>query len=323
MQELSRKFVATVDSRISDAAGLVFGDTQSSETHLFRLPNPTGASRRGFRGGCFVGRTLYVCTSCEVHILEVEWAEGNRPEVDSLQVIQREDWLIGERAHADLHHLCYDPHQKCLLLANSFNDCIDVLSLDGQLIKRNHLSQMNPELKKVGETRNPKAADLFHLNHICALNDDFILTLANLNGSRKGALMSYRTGEILRRDLAFPHDGLLLADGTFAVLETEGLRLTLFPGITTASDIKTSNAQSFALTAEKLLWPRGLATLNGKLLAACSRFGEKACRPSAIDSSHIRVFEFNPLRWTRRIDIPWQPGFDSPVVYSVLPLPAA
>lgn len=315
----SSRFIATIDSRISDAAGLLFADLHG-ETHLFQLPNPTATSRRGFRGGCLLGSRLYVCTSSEVHVLEIEWAQGGRPEITPVRVVGRDDWQEGGRAHADLHHLCYDPRQDCLLLANSFNDCIDLLSLEGELLDRQYLREMNPELAQLARTRNPKAADLYHLNHFCAVGDDCILTLANLNGSRKGALMSYRTGEILRRDLCFPHDGLLLTDGTFAIIETEAATLTLFPGVASAADLKTSIARSHPLTSEKLFWPRGLAFINGRLLAGCSRFSEQSIPPSGSDSTHIRVIDRKSLQFSARIDVPALPGFDAPVIYSLLPV---
>src|SRR5690606_8568605 len=98
-------------------------------------------------------------------------------------------------------------------------------------------------------TRDPKAADLCHINHIVNLAGRLIVTLGNLNGTEMGAIMDYETGEIVLDSLHRPHDGVYFQD-QFFVTETSKKRVLVFDGIKEAGDLKQRTPRSIELAAQ-------------------------------------------------------------------------
>ncbi len=320
------RYVVTIDSRVSDAAGLCFMDLSRDQVHLFVQPNDGTGRRRGFRGGCWANGLFYCCTSCEIKAYELAWPPGGAPSVTLRRTLRRPEWLWGLRANADLHHLCYEPSSQCLLVAASFLDSVDRVALDGTLLRRTHLWDMAPDLMDLAFQRREGLADLCHVNHILAYGDDHLLTLGNLNGTRQGGVISCQTGRVLAGGLAFPHDGCLLPDGRFALTEAESSMLVLYAGVPNGlpeSSVTCTRSPVFGSESErhKRKWVRGLASGDGLLLVGCSRFYEKTHPPEADDVTHVRVLDSQSFRCLAEIAIPSQPGFDLPVIYSIVPWP--
>lgn len=321
------RIILPIDSRVADAAGVFFLDLARGETHFRRLETSGRSTRNGYRGGCLVGSRLYVCTSSEVHVLKVDWPARGEPALSLQQRIARPEWLLGERANADLHIVQYESKSNTLLVANSMMDAIDRLDLDGKLLERRYLWDMSDEIMALAYARKKRVADLCHLNHIGFVGQDPVLTLGNINGTRKGAIIHGVSGEFLVRDLSFPHDGHY--DGAaFYALQTDTGRLSVFDNVYCASDLARSPVRQLDILSGSSdteairgrIWVRGLARLGDRLIVGCSQFHDKSEKTVNPTPSHLRVFDKRTLQYCGSIFLPILEEAPMPVIYSILAL---
>ena len=319
------RIVVPVDSRLSDTAGLLFIDLFRHVLHVVFVETTGRCRRNGFRGGCLVGPYLFVCTSSQVMKLEIEWPQDGQPQVRTVQTIRRPEWMLGGRANADLHHVYFDGASDVLLVANSFMDCIDVLDTSGRLIDRRYLWDISAEIRDFAFERVEGAADLCHVNNICLVGDEIVLTLGNLNGSRQGALLSLGSGRILERGLAFPHDGLLTHEG-FWLTEAGSQCATLFPEVRASCDLEKHNCERIDLSAVEgsdkrrcgKNWVRGLQFSKHYIFLGCSQFDEMNANDVEPEPSHIAVLDRRSRCLLGRICLPSNDLLKSPVIYSIL-----
>lgn len=80
-----------------------------------------------------------------------------------------------------------DPVSGELWIANSYMNCIDRFTPQGDFIARRFLWEISPAIDKLAQTRNRQAADLCHLNYFDSIGTDRVAMLGNLNGTGKGA----------------------------------------------------------------------------------------------------------------------------------------
>lgn len=318
------RLILPVDSRVTDAAGLVFIDLLRRQAHAVPVETGRRQRRNGFRGGCLIGGQLFVCTSSQVMKLDIQWPQAGEPRVQVIQVIRRPEWIIGGRANADLHHLRYDDANNCLQIANSFMDCVDTVDMRGNLLGRRYLWDMNDEIMGFAYERLAEAADLCHVNHISTCCGEVVLTLANLNGTRKGALLSLSSGRFLLRDLAFPHDGVMTREG-FWLTEAEGHRVTLFgPGPsgdlgttpTVTIDVSRDSGRDVPLPGR--IWVRGLHVGNEVTLVGCSCFDDLDAQRNETTPSHLVVLDRRSHKVIGRIGLPSLQFLNKPVIYSII-----
>lgn len=319
------RLIAPVDSRYSDAAGLIFLDLGRNLCHSVPVETGGRSRRNGFRGGYLVESCLFACTSSQVLKLNLAWPRGEKPRVQVEQVIRRPEWMIGERANADLHHIHYDPTSGRLLVANSHMDCIDYLDLDGRFVERRYLWDVSNEIDSLAYERKEGIADLCHVNHIGMLGDDILLTLGNLNGSRQGVLMSLGSGRMLAQELAFPHDGVQTPEGLW-VTEADKGRVTLFKEACTPEDLSSTCSVSTidvlaqrgaGLEPEGRIWVRGLAFTNDYILVGCSQFDDLGERAVESEPSHIAFVDRGTRQLSGRVYLPSSGHLKRPVIYSI------
>jgi hypothetical protein len=318
------RLLLTVDSRVADTAGLMFIDIADTDRHFVSLETGARQTRNGYRGGALDRDKLFLCTSHEVHVLEISWPRGSDPSVRLLERFRRPEWTAGGRANADLHAVAID-RDGTLLIANSYMDCIDRLGRDGRLLERTYLWDLSTEIWDLAFEKDPAAADLCHLNHFAVLDEGLLLTLGNLNGTRRGALMNGE-GALLVRDLAFPHDGLFDA-GDLIITETGTGRITIFEGarLATLTDCPRMSIDVTATTGtndtEPSFWLRGVTVLSGYIVVACSQKGERILTTTdEALQTHLRVFDRHSHEFKGHIGLPRRPEAPVPVVYSLIPM---
>lgn len=316
------RLIIPVDSRVSDAAALLFLDTDRNQFEAVVIETGGLRQRNGFRGACFVEDRVFACTSSQVLEMEVAWPVGGRPSARVIRRIRRPEWLMDAAANADLHSLYYDTSTTMLLVANSKMDCVDYIDATGKLADRRYLWDINDELMELGLQRRPGLHDLCHLNHFAKIGDEVVLTLANLNGTRSGVLMSLSTGEILARDLAFPHDGALTGN-RFVVSESDTRKLVVFEGVKAAADLKSASRRTIdTLTSHETneggrLWIRGLAAQGDRLLVGCSQFDDRGEDRRGLPS-HLRLFDLASGTLQAKVFLPAAEGVIRPVLYTVM-----
>lgn len=325
------RLLLPIDSRVSDTQGflVVAGDganpmhVQTEEKHEY--------ARRGFRGACSVGRRLYVCNSFSLKIYDVGPVSpdsSSPPTFDLVRQVLLPEWLIGRGANADLHYPFHDEIAQQILLANSYMDCIERFSLDGEHLGRTFLWEMSPEIDRLVRARNPKAADLCHVNHIERVGNERLLTLGNLNGSGLGAVMSMESGDLVLRELGRPHDGVW-DSGDYFVTETSRHRLLVFRDIATAQDLKKATPTVVDLTAAgdkdepNTFWLRGLRITAERIYVGCSQFQDRVSGEAGTVPTHIMVIDRATLQILDRLPVPSMGGLVNPVVYSLLDLDTA
>lgn len=315
-----------VDSRVADTQGFVVLDTDNGKIVGYETEESLPYNRKGFRGGVLLGNLLYVCNSFSVKIYSVEGARLESFKFTLVNQIQRPEWLIGRGANADLHMLYCDKSQGRVLLANSYMDCVDALSMEGNLHSRHFLWQISDEVRAMVPSRSLNAADLCHLNHIGELDERLLFTLGNLNGTQEGAIFDWERGEIVIRGLSRPHDGVY-DNGQFFVTETGKCQLTVWDDISHIAQIKTTIPRTVDLCQEldaskPKHWVRGVLATKEYIFVAASQFQDREHDVLDVLPSHIIVIERTSLKIVDRLWIPSIGALQRPVLYSLLLYPA-
>lgn len=313
-----------VDSRVTDTQGFLILDTASGVVSGHATDEVLPFNRKGFRGACVVNDRVYVCNSFSIKRYEVRRKDGNVSFVFEDQWY-RPEWSVGQAANADLHCLFYDKSRHCLLLANSFNDCIDTLSLDGELLDRRYLWEVCPWVRELLSSKDPRAADLCHLNHIEKVGNDLVATLGNLNGTKKGAVVNLRTGEKILDHLSRPHDGASFG-GDYFLVETPEKRVLRYIGVDSASALSQSEPRVYDLSPHfcgghtDQIWMRGLLVKDGLMYVGCSQFQDRI--QDSPDMPPICILEvcLDTAKILRSFPVTGVNGLDRPVVYSLLDL---
>lgn len=315
------KFLLPLDSRVANTQGFVLLDTHSGEHHEFVSDEALPFSRKGFRGGCVVGNVLYVCNSFSVKSYLIE-KNDLKYEFNLKWQLQLPEWLMGRAANADLHTLYYDSTRQVLLLANSFMDSVDEISLDGRLLGRQFLWEISDRISKLTITRNPAAPDLCHLNHISQAYGQTLFTLGNLNATGKGAILHRETGEFIIDNLERPHDGIFWKK-EFWITETSAYRLRVYSGIEKIEDLKSNNYRVIDLSEyvnkNYKFWCRGIYVTDNSVFLGCSQFQDRRKDAPDMPPSHILEIDKASGEIVRRVDIPGSEELNRPVLFSLIP----
>tara|TARA_B000000460_G_C21481744_1_gene377364 strand:+ start:47 stop:823 length:777 start_codon:yes stop_codon:yes gene_type:complete len=237
------------------------------------------------------------------------------------------DWLHGRAANCDLHTVARDIHNGHLMVANSYMDCIDWVDFDKGLIKRKFLWEYNSEILEMAKNRNVEAADLCHINHISRLEDEYFVTLCNLNGSDEGAIMRLSDGKFVLRGLTRPHDGFFSGD-RFLLTNTGTKELFVYEGVSGLDDLATVepkriDIQKLIPDFEGKFWLRGLLVENGHIYVGCSQFQDRKTKETARSPSTIVVLDEKTYEKVDTIEIASAGNLKNPVIYSILSINSA
>lgn len=316
------KLLLPVDSRIEDTQGFIILDTKTGELKGYETIESLDYCRKGFRGGCLVGRKLFVCNSYSIKIFIITGSTIEDLSLSLIKQISRPEWLIGRGANADLHMLHYEKISNRLYLANSYMDCIDVLSLDGDLIERRFLWEISDFIRSLVPSRNTKVADLCHINHIESFAGRILITLGNLNGTGMGAIIDYKTGEIVIDGLHRPHDGVL-SQGEYFITETSKKRILVFTGVD-ISEIEHKTPKIIDLSGQLEIennnfWARGLYLSSKSIFVACSQFQDRNNNSQTLPS-HVLVIDRTSFEIKEKFIVPTLGNLKRPVLYSLINL---
>lgn len=316
-----------LDSRLSNLSGFYLNENDNS---LFiHTELPTYGYRQGFRGGFIEGKYVVLVNSNSVikyklicnRPLEVELC------VEKVEQLSLPDWLHGRAANCDLHTVARDIHNGHLMVANSYMDCIDWVDFDKGLIKRKFLWEYNSEILEMAKNRNVEAADLCHINHISRLEDEYFVTLCNLNGSDEGAIMRLSDGKFVLRGLTRPHDGFFSGD-RFLLTNTGTKELFVYEGVSGLDGLATVepkriDIQKLIPDFEGKFWLRGLLVENGHIYVGCSQFQDRKTKETARSPSTIVVLDEKTYEKVDTIEIASAGNLKNPVIYSILSINSA
>jgi len=298
------KILLPVDSRIGNTQGFIILNTITGETIGYETEELLNYNRSGFRGATVVKGLLYVCNSFSIKVYRISKELCSNVEFIFVKQIHRPEWLLGRQANADLHMLHYNGGD-IIYLANSFMDCIDVLTLDGELINRVFLWEISSFVDRLIIERNPKAPDLCHLNHITSFKGELLLTLGNLNKTSKGAIMSYSTGEMVLDKLVRPHDGVFDGEQYF-VSETGTSRVLVYNGINSLDNLKNITPilinpfDGLVNSDNSKYWLRGLLVVENLIYIACSQFQDRLDKSTLHEPTFIVSFNRFDFKMVRR-----------------------
>lgn len=318
------RLLLPLDSRIRNTQGFAVAGIEDGKSFLAETAEELPYARKGFRGACLAGGRLCVCTSFSVKFYWVsQGADGGyRFELD--QQVHRPEWLIGRGANADLHIPYAHPESGEIWVANSYMDCIDRFSTGGEFLGRRFLWEISPEINELARQRNPKAADLCHVNFFSRIGDETVATLCNLNGTGHGAILSLSSGELWLRGLARPHDGLW-HEGSFFITETHRNRLLIFHDVARPADLARRQPQIVEIgppdawkDGVNQFWLRGLHVTDTWILLGCSQFQDRATGKAGAVPSHIIVLDRRSGKIEHRVPIPASEALANPVIYNFL-----
>lgn len=320
------KLLLPVDSRVANTQGFIILNTSTGELTDYETIENLNYSRKGFRGGCVVDKSIFVCNSYSVKQYNVDGCNEKNISFSLVNQIHFPEWLIGRGANADLHMLHYEKSENVLFLANSYMDCIDILTLSGKLVDRKFLWEISSYINKLVSIRNPKAADLCHINHIENLSGKIIITLGNVNGTGMGCVIDYETGDIIIDNLHRPHDGVY-SNNQYFLTETSKKRILIYDDIYNINDLRRASPRSLDLSGDLAIennnfWVRGIYANQENIFIACSQFQDRDNDNKQALSSHIIISDRESLIIKDRLWVPSVGKLERPVLYSIIKLNA-
>lgn len=315
------KILLALDSRPTNCAVIGLLDPHSGQwdrVQVLQLPEPF--KRKGFRGCVQVGGSWYVVNSAALYQLEVNLA-GADPFVSVVRTLRRPEWEQGERAAADLHHVHYSQSRNTLLVANSFMDAVDEVSLDCRLVRRHYLWDISPTIAEEALRREPSAMDLVHINHISERDGVIYLTLGNWNGTRRGKVVRFDNGDEVLAGLEFPHDGVFV-NGDFYLTESGAARIAVYRGFASSRALEREPHERVPVVIrqsvwrESFQWVRGLGFSPRHLLCGVTQWREsKATQPQI--PPRIAFFDRTTLEWRGDLFLPPVAGAPTPSLFSI------
>ncbi|WP_018152956.1 hypothetical protein [Leeia oryzae] len=315
------RIILPVDSRVKNTQGFILVNLISGDQQEYPTQESFPFSRRGFRGGVIHDGCIYVCNSFSVKAYRVE-NSADKFNFFEIWQLQQPEWLLGKAANADLHALHFDTSRNILLLANSFMDSLDEISLDGRFLGRKFLWETSDRVLDLVKVRNPNAPDLCHFNHISMAFGQTFLTLGNLNASGKGAVLHLETGRFVIENLDRPHDGVFWND-EFWITETSAYKLRLYSNISKIEDFQREGYRTIDLSSHvnetDKFWCRGLYVTDTKVFVGCSQFQDRLNEELQTPPSHILEIDKKSGNVLKKINIPGSTIIQQPVLYSLLP----
>ncbi len=319
------RLLLALDSRPSNQAAIGILDPHTASWERFDIKEIAEPfKRRGFRGCTLVDDRLYVLSSAAIYIYRANLKAGET-QFELLRTVRRPEWEVGERAAADLHHVHYSRKRGTLLVANSFMDAVDELTLDGDFIAHRYLWDFSPAVAEVAQQRNPTATDLVHINHISEYNGRIYLTLGNWNGTRIGKVICYDTGEVVLENVHFPHDGFV-HDGDFYISATGNSEILIYENVGEFNLLGRQPDHVLPVQIRQqpwensFQWVRGIHVTDEHILCGVTQW-----RNETIDQPQIPprlvCYDRRTKQFQGELFLPMIEDFPSPSIFSLIPLP--
>lgn len=217
----------------------------------------------------------------------------------------------------------YSQSRDRLLVANSFMDAIDEVSLDGEWLGRRYLWDISPDVMSCSANRDRFAPDLVHVNFIEERDSQHLATLCNINGTKEGAIVSLETGAILQRGLSLPHDGCFHEDA-FYVTNTGSSELLIYDAPTDAPELDMMQAAIVPIEVTNpewdagSQWVRGVCVSDKFILVGVTQFRGETAEPEAcLAPPRLVVFDRKTKEQLGEIFLPTMSGFTNPCIYSI------
>jgi len=319
------RLLLALDSRPSNQAALGILDPHTASWERFEIPQlEEPFKRRGFRGAILKEGRLYVLSSAALYIYDADITAGES-RFELARTLRRPEWEVGARAAADLHHLVYSSQRGNLLVANSFMDSIDEISLDGDFIQRHYLWDVSPAVAKTALERNPQATDLVHCNHISEQNGKIYVTCGNWNGTRLGKVICFDSGEIVLEDLPFPHDGFV-HEGDFYVSASAASEVLIYENAAEMNLLGRSPDHVLPVTIRQPIWEnsfqwvRGIHVTDRHIVCGVTQWRNESRKQPQIPPRLI-FFDRATKDFVGELFLPIMDEFPSPSIFTLLALP--
>ena len=320
------KILLALDSRASNQAGLGLLDPHRGHWSRFQIADTQEPfRRRGFRGSALLGDQLFVVSSAALYQYRVNLHDEGQPLAALVKTVRRPEWELGERAAADLHHVFFCRERGSLLIANSFMDCIDEVSLEGELRARHYLWDLSRSVGEIAFARVPGAADLTHVNHICAHGGDVYLTLGNCNGTRRGKVIRLGDGAVVVDGLEFPHDGVVSGDH-FYLSQSGTSEISIYPLTNDSRFVAQESREDLPVQVRSDLWSgsfqwvRGIAVTEEHIICGVTQWrNETPFRPQI--PPRLVFFGRESRQFEGELFLPPGDGFPVPSIFTIHVLP--
>ncbi len=219
------RFLATLHSPLSKRGGIAIIDSDQGVIYLQSDDIPGWIASHQLRGIAFQESEMYITTPAGILVFSVE-TNSKLPIFRPKREIVLQEWLLGA-LQADLLGIFVSLPRGRLLVANNLSCAIDEFTLAGVFIKRNYLHQISPDLFAI-----PREIDrpfkYGHIRNIFEAEDGSIfISIHGVNGSNKGCVMNFDSGEILLDDLLAPSGGIFVKN-RFFIQESGAGRLSTY-----------------------------------------------------------------------------------------------
>ena len=316
------RLLLALDAIRANKAGIGVLDLKAGRwEHFQEITIDEPFRRRGFRGAHLHGDDLYAVNSAALYRIRMQ--RGPTWDFTVADVHRRPEWELGERAAADLHDVWVSDARGRIIVANSFMDSIDEMTMDGWLAERRYLWDICPEIAELARSRDPDAADLAHVNHVAEHDGELLVTLGNRNGTRTGAVLNADTGELLLTDLPFPHDGVFAPGGFYTSFSDTG-EIAVYDAATPAELVGASPVRlpveiRQPFWADSFQWVRGIAVTEHHLICGVTQWRKESAGRRQIPP-RIVVYSRPDLAYVGELFLPEIDGFPVPAIFSVIVL---
>lgn len=317
------KILLALDSRVMNRGGFLLLDLNNNSFVFQEHPFQENFRALGFRGFCSNGEMLYVVNCSALYFFQLDLTGKSGKIVHHLKTVRRPEWEIGGKAAANLHHVYYSRSRNKLFVANTVMDCLDEISLDGQWLGRTYLWDRSPALMEWGLNRNSGTADLVHINHIEEHNGKTYLTMGNINGTRKGGVLCYETGEMVLEGLAYPHDGRIIEDMLlFCNSETSELVLYDIFADYTGKPMPPEQKIPIRPLGERWIgsrqWLRGIEVSKRYIIVGASQYKRDLSRfDPGLVPSRLVFLDRQSRAIAGEIYLPHLEAFENPSIYTI------
>jgi ABC-type polysaccharide/polyol phosphate transport system ATPase subunit len=318
--------LASLFSRISSSAGLLVYNVDKSHAHYLQLIDfsklPTHL--RQIRGICIHGEQLFALTPSSFLIFNIS-NQSKGPLFILHKTICRPEWLLGDNQQADLHaiYVC----KKTNLIYISFNaQCaIDVFDTNGNFIYRKFLWEIMPESNTQLDSSIKFPFRFGVVRHIFENgNNELFLTIAQINGTEKSAVIGYSSGKKLLDAKDNPlHGGFIRDDILYlCAIQKEKVLAFHYPKKSdTFFELNFNPLFQFSPQITDSKWEnsdqktRGIVLLNDRLFCGVCFFGKPM---TGQVSPRIVEFDLNSGEQIKEHWLPSYKGFEQPHIYSMI-----
>ena len=268
------------------------------------------------RGIELIDDRLYVLTQASLKIYGVNNKRGEPAFRLNKEIIFHE-WLTGKNMQANLLPLMVSAERKRIYIGNNNQTSIDELDMDGELLERHYLWDINPYLFPLPRSARPNF-EFAHIRSIIRTPDDkIIIVAANVNNTINGAVFELESGNVLLSNIYSPSGGEFRGDDFFLIDVRQGsLGKYKYNQNTLSIDSTTTWTVKPAITKKEYInstqHMRGMCIKNNKIYCGVCNFGKS--QENQIPP-RIVVFDAISGKQLNEIEFPYLARFRKPRVY--------